>query len=249
MTSSKRYCCHNRFFFDNVFEEISDPGEYYVNVTAQIVYLIPPVDSATTAPTTATAAAATSTAKVEALPPMMASTMATPAFAFDATATGISIDNIRVTVSRGSGFSALESQNISIANVEVSNVGLFGATLGANSSIVDSHIHHVGTTGVETSAGSTRTLVPGNTLIRNCHIHHFAYWMQVYTPGVYLGGVSNKVEHCNIHDGPHCGMLLYGNDNVVVNNEFSFVGLKYVMLSFWGMWFWCCFSSFGNSKY
>ena len=39
---SPTYCCHNRFFFDNVFEEIALPGEYYVNTTERLVYMIPP---------------------------------------------------------------------------------------------------------------------------------------------------------------------------------------------------------------
>ena len=234
---SPTYCCHNRFFFDNVFEEISADGEYYVNVTEKIVYLIPPQAGGGDGNEEHRGGGATtreqgahpqhggaSASRFE----MMASVLTDPVFSFDSTASHMLFDNIAVSVSRGTAFHAVAAAAITIRNVEVSNVGLDAVVLGANSNVENSHLHHVGGVGVQVQAGSTSRLIPGNAHVRNCHIHHFAEVNQVYTPGVSLYGVGNTVEHCNIHDGPHCGMLLFGNDHVVSNNEIAFVGLEYV---------------------
>ena len=214
---SPTYCCHNRFFFDNVFEEISQPGEYYVNITEKKVYLVPPTE------------AETETENATAHVPMfMASTLTEPLFSFDVTASDMSFTNITVTVSRGTAFSAMRSSRIVIENVEVSNMGLDAVVLGSESAVLSSHLHHLGGTGVQVTGGSTAKLIPGNSSVRNCEIHHFAEVNQVYTPAVSVYGVGNSVEHCDIHDGPHCGMLLYGNDHLVSNNIFSYIALQYV---------------------
>lgn len=222
---SPTYCCHNRFFFDNVFEEISDPGEYYVNITEMVLYLIPPAGMETrsgfTPPPAPTASAAVQ-------PALMASTLTEPIFSFDANVTNMTFDNIALTVSRGTGFAAIESTRIIIENVEISNMGLDGVVLGADSAVLNSHLHHLGGMGVQITGGSTAMLTPGNSIVRNCEVHHFAEVNQVYTPGIALYGVGNIVEHCDIHDGPHCGMLLFGNDHLISNNVFSYIALQYV---------------------
>ncbi len=41
-TTQLTYCCHNRFAFVNVFEELSEIGEYYVNETEMTVFLVAP---------------------------------------------------------------------------------------------------------------------------------------------------------------------------------------------------------------
>ena len=41
-TTSITYCCHNRFFFSNVYDELSEIGEYYGDEAALQVYLVAP---------------------------------------------------------------------------------------------------------------------------------------------------------------------------------------------------------------
>lgn len=36
------------------------------------------------------------------------------------------------------------------------------------------------------------------------------------------------VEHCDIHDAPHVGMLIGGNDHVIAFNSFSYIGNEFV---------------------
>ena len=158
----------------------------------------------------------------------MASTLTEPIFTLDATASNMSFAHMVLTTSRGTGLSAMQSSHIVVANVEISNMGLDAVVLGAGSAVLNSHLHHLGGTGVQVTGGSTAKLIPGLSTVRNCEIHHFAQVNQVYTPAIALYGVGHTVEHCDIHHGPHCGMLLYGNDHVVSNNIFSYIALRYV---------------------
>ena len=44
-----------------------------------------------------------------------------------------------------------------------------------------------------------------------------------------VGHVNDcTVEHCEIHDGPHAGMIVGGNDHLITNNVFSYIALEYV---------------------
>lgn len=51
---------------------------------------------------------------------------------------------------------------------------------------------------------------------------------QVYTGAVNVAGVANTVAQCLIHDGPHVGVLLGGNDNVIELNDISRIALEFV---------------------
>jgi hypothetical protein len=123
------YCCHNRFFFDNVFEELSAPGEYYVNVTERTVYAIPPaVDSKTTTSSSAsgstrTTATATTTvaatAAATATTVVVASVLVDTILSFDATAADIVVANLSITVTRGSGIDAEQASRVRLLNLEV----------------------------------------------------------------------------------------------------------------------------------
>mgnify|MGYP000229647752 FL=1 len=180
------YCCHNRFFFDNVFEEISQPGEYYINTTEQAIYIIPPTDS-------------TNERDMEAGDSQLtASVLSTPVFSFQPDAVGVKLANVSITETRGTAIDANEAIAIELRNLEIHNIGLAGATVGRASNLVDSHIYNVGTEAVSVSGGNVTSLQSGDSRIANVHIHDFAQWNKVYEAGVSISGVGNTGanQHC-----------------------------------------------------
>lgn len=108
---------------------------------------------------------------------------------------------------------------------------------GVNHAIVNTHIHHVGGTGVILNGGDRLTLEPGNNVVENSHIHDFAYYHKAYNPAVILTGAGNRISHSEIHDAPHPGILIFGNDHAVEYNNiydvcktFSDLGAIYMNL-------------------
>ena len=157
------YCCHNRFFFDNVFEEINLPGEYYINVTSRIIYMIPPDNWAESGVT------------------VSGSLLNEPVIIFDADATDISFVNVKLEQARGMAIDAGGAERIFLSRLEITGFGLEGVTdLGAHSSLTQTHIHDIGAGGVSMEAGDKASLTPGNATVSHCHIHDWAYWNKVW---------------------------------------------------------------------
>lgn len=171
---SPTYCCHNRFFFDNVFEEISEPGEYYINVSSQMIYAIPPTNLTGSAES-----------------PVVASLQVAPLFSFADGSSNITVANISLSSTRGTAIDAQKATGVQLKNLEISNIGLVGVELGPGSSLKSSHLHGIGASGVVVVAGTTTTLMHGDSTVSNCHIHHFAVWNKVYQPAVSVNGVGN----------------------------------------------------------
>jgi hypothetical protein len=62
-------------------------------------------------------------------------------------------------------------------------------------------------------------------LAYNCSIHHWGWYVPVYTSSVHLAGVGNTISHCVFHSSPHSGLILGGNDHLIEYSEFHHIGL------------------------
>eukprot|EP00040_Diaphanoeca_grandis_P026996 m.152394 g.152394 ORF g.152394 m.152394 type:complete len:739 (-) comp30805_c1_seq2:189-2405(-) len=223
-TTNITYCCHNRFFFDNVFEELADVGEYYINTTAMTIYLVVP-----SKPTSHKIL--NNQDRTPVLPNVVVSLLEVPMVVFASGSINITLQHIFFTSGRSSAINSGSGLQIVIDHVEIGNFGLGGVQLGAQSNITNAHIHDIGTTGCNLfGSGHQATLKSGNSAVINSHIHDFGQWQKVYAPAVYLGGVANQVLHCKIENGPHAGILIDGNDNVVAFTEMTQVVLEFADL-------------------
>lgn len=210
--SSSNDCCYNFFYFDNVFEEISEPGEYYIDVAAKKAYVMtdgsgPPTD-------------------------VYATMLEMPVIKLQVrdgqAPSGITFENIIVEGGRDHGIDAAVATDFTLRNVEVRGFGMDGVRLGENSRVDSCDIHAIGRHGVYASAGDYETLERGNAVVWNSHIHHYAEWQRVYAAAVRAVGVGNSILHNKIDNSPHVGLLVTGNDNTVAYNDISQTGLVYV---------------------
>jgi parallel beta-helix repeat protein len=87
-------------------------------------------------------------------------------------------------------------------------------------------IYDLGDAGIVLDGGDRKTLTPGGHCAINNHIHHIGQWSRCYQPAVRLIGVGNRAAHNLIHDGPHCAILLNGNDHLIEFNEIQHVCLE-----------------------
>ncbi len=220
-------------FAQNLLEEIDMPGEYYIDRSKGKLYFMP----------TAAFQASNPEITVSMLKAPMISTLNTSFVTFE----DLILEN-----GRDSGAVIMGGDSVRLVHCEIRNFTEGGVRIntqsrwlyndfakgtGVNHAIVSTHIHHIGGTGVILNGGDRLTLAPGNNVVENSHIHDFAYYHKAYNPAVILTGAGNRISHSEIHDAPHPGILIFGNDQVVEYNNiydvcktFSDLGAIYMNL-------------------
>ncbi|MBD2848437.1 S-layer homology domain-containing protein [Paenibacillus sp. IB182496] len=203
-------------FAENLLEELDAPGEYYIDRTQGMLYLMP----------TAAFLEDQAEATVTMLREPMLRTLG---------ASHIRFDSLVLEYGRDTAAVILGGSDVIIANSEIQNFANGGVLInspgryeydgvanprdGRDHAVLSSHIRHIGGTAVTLGGGDKDTLEPGNNRVENSHIHDFAYYHKAYNPGVLFSGVGNMASGNEIHDAPHPGIIIYGNDHRIEYNN------------------------------
>ncbi|MHB8996866.1 MAG: right-handed parallel beta-helix repeat-containing protein [Armatimonadota bacterium] len=186
------------FYAFNALGEIDQPGEYYLDREAGLLYFWPPspLDKAiATVSVTPTLLSMKDTSHV--------------------TWRGVIFEtarNIPVTISGG-------TQN-RLAACTIRNCGGYAATVsGTGSGLTGCDIYGCGNGGVILAGGDRPTLTPAGNYVDNCHIHHYSRWNRILRPGVLISGVGNRITHNLIDNAPHMAIQFSGNDHIIEYNE------------------------------
>ncbi len=187
-----------RFFVDNVFEELDAPGEWYFDGPAGVLYFCPPSDLGTEPPCVSV---------LDAL------------IALDG-AEHVTIRGLTLECCRGTAITVDEGRDNRIAGCVMRNTG--GAAIairgGERNVAFGNDISGVGHGGIHLSGGDRPSLAPGANAAVNNHIHHFGRLVKCYSAAIHVDGVGQRVAHNRIHDGPHNAILLSGNDHMLEFN-------------------------------
>lgn len=196
-----------RFYFLNVLEELDQPGEYYVDTKQGLLYFWPP--------------AAMKTAEIAVS--IMEKPLVDVQNARDVKFSGVTFELVRGTAVHVAG-----GERVRVENCVVRNVGDIGIAIdgGVGHQVDRCEVYQTGDAGITMAGGDRMTLTPGKHSVTNSSIHHIAEWSRTYQPGVRLTGVGLRVAHNVIHDSPHNGILLNGNDHVIEFNEIHRVCLE-----------------------
>jgi len=195
-----------RFYVFNLLEEISNPGEWYVDRDTGILYFLPPDDIA------------------DAL--ITVSVMEEPLVSLDETS-HITFDGIIFECTRGTGVVVKGGTGNLITGCTFRNIGKNAASIsGTNNGVQNCHVYQTGQGGFSVSGGDRRSLTPANNFAVNNRIHHFNRVCRAYVPGVNVSGVGNRVAHNLIYDAPHFAIYYFGNNHVIEYNELCDVGVE-----------------------
>lgn len=205
-------------FFENLFEEIDMPGEYYIDRTNGILYLLP-------------------TAAFNNGNPRITVTMLDKPMLVSEGASYTTFKDLTLEYGRDCATQITGGSNVLITQCDISNFTNSGILInsksrflydvgdlptdGKNHGVTSCQIHNIGGTAVTLSGGNLDTLERADNFVENCHIHDFAYYHKAYNPGVLLSGVGNTASHNKLHDAPHPGILIFGNDHLVEYNDIS----------------------------
>ncbi len=201
------YRIGQRIQFLNILEELSAPGEWYLDRTTGILYFWPPAPLADGDVTV--------------------SLLEEPFFTLTAAA-HVRIEGIQFTASRGTGIRITGGTGCTVERCGFRSLGNYGVIVagGTEHAVRGCEMTELGDGGVDISGGDRKTLTPAGHVVEDNHIHHIARWSKCYVPAVLGGGVGIRIAHNLIHDHPHCAILFWGNGFTIEYNEIHHVCLE-----------------------
>lgn len=190
-----------RFRALNVFEELDEPGEFYIDHAAGLLYFWPPssVDEARIT---------LSTLNAPLLRLKDAEHVTVRGMVFEASLASA----VEVTGGRRNHLEGCTMRNARELGVRVSG--------GSEHRVENCDITDTGTGGLLLEGGDRRTLTAGRHEGNNNHIWNFSRHQLTGAYGISIGGVGNRAAHNLIHDAPHQAVFLGGNDHLF---EFNIV--------------------------
>lgn len=196
-----------RFFWFNILEELTEPGEYCIDRGTGVLYFLPP-------------------SPVE-HGECVVSTFAEPLIDLQ-DAECVRFERMTFESTRGDGFRIKDGRGIVIAGCVLRGIGWDGVRIsgGFDHAVISCDIFDVAECGVNINAGDKTTLTPCNHRVHNCHMHHVAREAWTYFPMVSFSGCGASVTRCRMHDHPHTAIFYWGNDFIADGNEFYNVTLE-----------------------
>lgn len=183
----------------NLLEELDQPGEWYLDRKAGVLYWWPPGPIPKGQPFVS-----------------LASTLFNVSGASHVTLAGLVLE-----YTRGNAVIITGGEQVLVAGCTIRCTGNRAVSIkdGKGHGVLSSDISHTGDGGVVLSGGDRKTLAPAGHFVINTHFQQFSRWSRTYRPAVQLGGVGHKIRHNRMHHGSHNAIQLSGNDHLVELNE------------------------------
>lgn len=193
------------YYAENLLEEITRPGEWYLNRANGRLYFWPPAPLAGA--------------------DIWVSQLEQPLWRLKDT-TNVTVHDLTLDMSR-TELAVIEggTRNVFL-HCTLRNAGCYASRVSGTSNGVSScTILHPGEGGAALSGANSRTnLVPVRNFMRNCTVRDFSRWSWTYQPAALINpeAVGCWVAHNDMRDSPHTA-ILFGrcNDNLI---EFNRVG-------------------------
>lgn len=187
------------FYALHVFEELDQPGEYYLDRQQQRLYFWPPGDIAST--------------------PVRLTLCRRPLVQAEGSAHLILRDLI-IENSCDAGIVLDNGQQCRVENCLVRNLGRQGISLsGSHLQASGCEVTEVGSYGIRISGGDRKTLTPGQCSIEHCHIHHVGRLNWEGGRCAIVNGCGNRLAQNLFHHGPTGAVSYGGNEHVLELNE------------------------------
>ncbi len=242
---------HSGYYVVNLLEELTEKGEYYIDIDDKILYFIPndgdDLESALL--------------QLSVMDKVMISIENAESISFE----GITFEN-----TRNSGIYIEGGNGCTVKNCVFRNIGILAVQVGQgstplehglnnchgihspkanpflpasremgswheyiyefaawdnnggkNHSIEGCTVYDTGAGGILLGGGSRKTLTPANNRVYNCEFYSVNRLDRTYKAAVNIMGVGNSVSHCYMHDLPGMAIYLHGNDHIIEFNDIS----------------------------
>jgi len=183
----------------NIPEEITEPGEWWLDRSTGIVYLWPPAGFDASE--------------------VVFSSLADPVVRLN-DAAWVELRDLSIEAGRAELVRVEDGSNVSLVGLSLLGAGTDAVVMsGAQHRMDHCHVAGVGNGGVRVSGGDRPSLTESENVIEHSHFEHFGQWEWTYRPAVNLSGAGNVARNNLIHDAPHSAILYGGNENTIELNE------------------------------
>jgi hypothetical protein len=187
------------FYAENLLEELTEPGEWWVDRATGMLYLWPPAPLAGHA--------------------LVVSTLPAPLVQFQG-ASFIALEDLTLTSGRTSQVKVDASAHLRFRGLTLRGAGtnameLDGTDVGVEHALVEGP----GSSGILLGGGDRPSLTAGGNSVEDSELRDFGRWSWTYRPAIDLQGVGQRASHNRIHGGPHSGVLYGGNEHLIEFNE------------------------------
>jgi len=190
---------HQPWMAYNLVEEITQPGEWYLDRASGLLYLWPPDDFTNRSEIVVSVA---------------------PTLISVASAKHIHFQDLTLEAARKTLFTSSKSSGIELRNLILRNSGSVGASIhGTDSRISHCAVYGIGRAGISLLGGDRSTLTPGNNRVEDCEIHHIGRTQISGAVGIEIADCGNTVEHNLIHHAPRGAISYRGNEHLIAFNE------------------------------
>ena len=193
------------YYFFNVFEELDQAGEWYIDRDALKLYWIPPEGYE----------------RQDVELSLATENLVTLDGARNVVFEGITFTGTRANAICGAG------DDITIRSCTIRNIGGNAIELTGNRLLVeDNEITGTGRGGVILTGGDRQTLRSSQNMVTNNLIHDWSQVYRTYQAAVSLNGVGGTCSHNEIYNSPHEAITYTGNNHVIEYNVIHDVVLE-----------------------
>ena len=199
----------DRYYVQNLFEELDVPGEWYLDKRTWTLYFWPP----------------TSLDKRAVYAPTLRTILEIGPGTANLTFRGFTFE-----CCEGTAITLKGTTNCLVAASTIRNVGDYNGSGvlisgGRNNGVTGCDIYEIGSHGVALDGGDRITLTPAGNYADNNYIHHIGVFYKQGV-GVMMSGCGNRASHNLIHDGPRMGIMFGGNNLVIEYNHIRHMNLE-----------------------
>ncbi len=183
------------FYWFNIPEELTQPGEYYISSDAVLYAILPEGAETLTYPTI-------------------------PTGFLNVKADYITFDNLYFSDSR-ERMGTINGDHVTVSNCLFERGGYSVMNInGSYNTFENNEIGHFAYGGVTMNGGDPDTLTESHNLIYNNYIHDFSEGLATYCPAVNIQGCGATVSHNEIAHSNHNALTWSGHNHIVEYNEF-----------------------------
>ena len=194
-----------RFYCFNLLEEISKPGEWYLDRETGILYTYPETELK----------AGTTVEFVSFTKP----------FVTMKNVEDIKVEGIIFTKGLDMGIDINNGKSVAVTECDFINVSSTVIDWDAcyDCSVSYCNFKEIGARGVymNDKCGDFETLTPGNNIVTNCVFDGIQRITPTSTPAIWVRGVGNTASHNVIRDGANIAIWFAGNNHVIEYNDIS----------------------------
>ncbi len=196
-----------RYFGLNLFCEIDQPGEYYLDRDLGLLYWYPPED---VVPENAHVTLSVFSA------PFMIETH---------DCSNLKFQGLTFREGRGSAISVDNGKNCRIADCRIERFGKDAIRIsgGKGHGISGCFLSTFGCSGIDVAGGDRKNLIPANHFVENTVVADFSLFKRTYEPAVHAEGCGIVIRNNRFMNSSSSAMRIEGNDMTVEYNEISHV--------------------------